>query len=272
MALIPPFFLDCVVAIGVPGDKEETRWLASGFLLGKFVEKIDEDQSNYRVYLVTNRHVFEGVNIVRVRFNPKRDQSARWYDASLQDSEGRPRWFSPADRDIDVAVMPMNVKLLQEQDMQFSWFHSDKHIANMAKLSESEATEGDGVFILGFPALLVGGDRSYVIVRSGAIARIRDALAGHSTEFLLDAFVFPGNSGGPVVTKPEVVSIRGTKASGSANLIGVVKSYVPYRDVALSAQTGRPRVIFEENSGLSAVVPIDFVQEAIQQHELSLQG
>ena len=40
MALIPRFFLDCVVAIGVPTkkeqDKEQTKWIASGFLYGDF--------------------------------------------------------------------------------------------------------------------------------------------------------------------------------------------------------------------------------------------
>lgn len=272
MALIPTFFPDCVVAISVPGDDRNRERLASGFLLGRFVKKIDEDHSEYRVYLITNRHVLEGRKTARVRFNPKGDEPARWYDLDLADSEGRQLWSSPSDVDIDVAVMPINVTRLKQDGMQFNYFRSDQHIANRAKLSQSGATEGDGVFVLGFPMGFLGGNRSYVIVRSGTIARIRDALAGHSTEFLLDAFVFPGNSGGPVVTRPELVAITGTQASGTAYLIGVVKGHVPFRDVALSQQTGKPRVIFEENSGLSAAVPIDFVEEAIEEHLLSLKS
>jgi S1-C subfamily serine protease len=101
-------------------------------------------------------------------------------------------------------------------------------------------------------------------VRSGCIARIRDALAASSKELLIDAPIFPGNSGGPVVTKPEEVAIQGTKAVGSAYLIGMVTSYVPYRDVAVSAQTGAVRIVFEENSGLASVLPMDYVVEAIQ--------
>jgi hypothetical protein len=111
---------------------------------------------------------------------------------------------------------------------------------------------------------LIGGERNYVIARKGTIARIRDVLAGTTKEFLIDAFTFPGNSGGPVMTKPEMVSIQGTPAVGSAYLIGLVKSYIPYTDVAISIQTDRPRVTFEENSGLTAVLPIDFVEETIQ--------
>lgn len=111
---------------------------------------------------------------------------------------------------------------------------------------------------------LVGGERNFVIVRSGVIARIRDALAGQSKEFLIDTAIFPGNSGGPVVTKPEVLSISGTKAVDKSYLIGMVSGYVPYQNVAISTQTQRPRVIFEENSGLASVVPIDFVVEIIK--------
>lgn len=77
--------------------------------------------------------------------------------------------------------------------------------------------------------------------------------------------MFPGNSGGPVVTKPEVVAIEGTKPVGASYLIGVVAGYVPYRDVAISAQTQKVRIIFEENSGLASVIPIDYVEEVIRE-------
>lgn len=110
---------------------------------------------------------------------------------------------------------------------------------------------------------LIGGQRNYVIVRQGTIARIRDYLAGTSTEFLVDATIFPGNSGGPVITRPELTSIQGTKNIQSAYLVGVVQGYLPYDDVAISTQTKRPRVIFEENSGLASVVPMDYVKEVV---------
>lgn len=118
---------------------------------------------------------------------------------------------------------------------------------------------------------IIGGDRNFVIVRGGSIARIRDTLQESSKDFLVDAFVFPGNSGGPAVSKPEALSITGTKSQSDAYLIGIIKSYLPYKDIAISEQTKRPRVIFEENSGLAAIQPIDFIQEAIQEHQ-KLQG
>ena len=35
----------------------------------------------------------------------------------------------------------------------------------------------------------------------------------------------------------------------------------PDRDVATSQQTRPPRVIFEENSGLTSVMPVDLIEE-----------
>ena len=156
--------------------------------------------------------------------------------------------------------------MLQAEGIEFSWFRSDQHVQPRPAAIADGVAEGDGVYVLGFPVGLVGGDRNYVIVRQGAIARVRDWLAGGVKEFLVDVTIFPGNSGGPVVSKPELNAITGTKSTGAASLLGVVKSYVPYHDVAVSQQTRLPRVIFEENSGLAAVVPIDYVDEVVRAH------
>jgi hypothetical protein len=110
---------------------------------------------------------------------------------------------------------------------------------------------------------LAGVQKNYVIVRQGVIARIAEMLDGISNTFMIDTLVFPGNSGGPVVLKPEMFAIDGTKPQTNANLIGVVTSYRPYTDIAISPQTGRPRIVFEENSGLAEVLPIDYVDETI---------
>jgi hypothetical protein len=66
-------------------------------------------------------------------------------------------------------------------------------------LKNLEVAAGDGVFVLGFPTGLAGVQRNYVIVRQGCIARISEMLDGAAPGFLIDAPVYPGNSGGPVV-------------------------------------------------------------------------
>jgi S1-C subfamily serine protease len=267
MALVPPFYFDCVVAIGQQLPDGNKNWIGTGFLYGKFIEQREGSQKSYKTYLVSNKHVFQDQNLVLLRFNPSDDQPAKDYPTRLVNNDGMQLWTGHSNPEVDIAVIGINTKHLQAEGMKFHFFRSDEMVFTKAKLQEIETTEGDYVYVLGFPMGLVALDRQHVILRSGAIARIRDLFEGRSTDFIVDALVFPGNSGGPVVLKPEMVSIQGTRSNLEAGLIGVIKSYIPYQDIAVSQQTGRPRIIFEDNSGLSLVEPTDYIIETIDEDE-----
>ena len=270
MALIPPFFLDCVVAIGADtGVASPPQWMASGFFYGHLVKE-DQGQLVYRTYLVSNKHVFQDQKHIWVRFNPQAPAPVQQRKLEMLDPGGKPLWVGHPDPEIDVAVAPIQLEPLRAGGVHTSFFHGEVHAATRAKAIELGLAEGDGAYALGFPMGLLGEAQNFVIVRQGGIARIRDALTGSSREILVDVPVFPGNSGGPVVTKPEITAIQGTLSQNSAYLIGVVKGYIPYRDVAISVQTRQTRVVFEENSGLAAVIPIDYVVEAIMEHMIYL--
>ena len=265
MALIPSFFLDCVVAIGTLNDNNETVWIGTGFLYGQLEIPLQEPKQ-YRTFLVTNKHVLQNLRIVILRFNPQTDQAAKDFTEALIDGNGIHTWTGHPNPNIDVAVLPINTQILNEQGLKYAFFCSDDHTLTKANMEELEITEGDFLYVLGFPMGLVAQDRQHVILRQGVIARIRDLYEKRNTDFIVDALVFPGNSGGPVVLKPEIVSINGTKANSNASLIGLIKSYIPYQDIAISQQTNKPRVIFEENSGLSIVEPVDHIIETISEH------
>ena len=107
--------------------------------------------------------------------------------------------------------------------MKVNAFQHDEHALGRDKLASHGFSEGDGCFVLGFPMGLVGEFRSTVIVRSGTIATFRDMLDRRSDMYYIDSQVFPGNSGGPVVSRPELTAIGGTNARPRAQLIGIVK-------------------------------------------------
>jgi hypothetical protein len=264
MALIPPFYLDCVVAIGFPGTGDKRNYQATGFLYGHFLEQMADQQKMYRVYLVTNRHVFEGEKNAFLRFNPEGGEAAREYSIELVDKAGKKTWFAHEDDEVDVALIGINAQLLRGEGIRFNMFQSDGHTASRARALDVGISEGDGIFLLGFPMGLVGQGRNVVVVRQGSIARIRDCLESRSKDFLIDCAVFPGNSGGPVVTRPEMTAIDGTKSPRAAYLVGIVANYLPYQDVAVSQQTRRPRVVFEENSGLASVFPVDYIEDLVR--------
>lgn len=267
MALIPPAFLDCVVAIGAKKQNNEKAWIGTGFLFGKYLKTNADQTKQYRIYLVTNKHVINGQKDILLRFNPQTDQSSKDYEISLVNaSTGKPIWTGHSNPTIDVAVLEVNPQFLKDEGMKFDFFRSDDWVINKSKM-KTDITEGDFIYVLGFPMGMVDKDRQYVFLRQGVIARIRDMFEGRSSDYVIDAVVFPGNSGGPVILKPEIISIGGTKATNTAGLIGIIKSYIPYQEVAISQQTGRPRIIFEENTGLSLVEPTDHIIEAIELDE-----
>ena len=64
--------------------------------------------------------------------------------------------------------------------------------------------------------------------------------------------------------RPEIVSIEGTPKNKSCKLIGILSAYVPYQEPLYSKQTGRVRMIQEENSGLTIVHPVDRIKEVVE--------
>ena len=199
------------------------------------MKKASDTENAYRLYLVTNHHVLEDIeriesqNIAEVTktravlepatmvlpFNPKATGRAQEFSAPVHNPDPKIDWIQ--DKNTDLAITGIDPGILDKSGIQYSAFQSDSHVADKSKATEVGLTEGDAIYVLGFPMGLVGGERNYVISRQGVIARIRDFLAGISTRFLIDSLIFPGNSGGPVVTRSEVSSIQGTKSQNRSD-------------------------------------------------------
>ena len=269
-ALIPPFFINSVVAIGQnePNPDGQPRWVTegSGFFYGFLVEDdTDPSKRRYEVYLITNRHVVESKTAVNVRLNPKEPSDpGQVFRLPLLDERGNPSIFSHRDPNVDIAGARINWQLLLDRGIDVSFMTSDTNSAVISKFRDIGVSAGDGIFVIGFPMNLAGPQRNYAIVRPGTIARVADLIESASSILLIDSHVFPGNSGGPVILQPSTFVIRGTKRNNQAYLIGVVNGFIPYVDVAISRHTQRPRVTFEENSGLAEVIPVDRINEAIK--------
>jgi hypothetical protein len=286
--LVPPWFLDCVVALGETLSESDPRnptaqtakpqkvWFTegTGFFYGYLIrDDPDPAKRQYEIYLVTAGHVIAGhlakdAPDIFVRVNSKDPTKAEGFALSSHPAPGEGGWFSsPTGKDI--SAIQVNFQLLVDQGFQVAFFANDVATANRGKLKELEVAAGDGVFVLGFPMNLAGAQRNYVIVRQGSIARISDLLDSTSATFMIDSFVFPGNSGGPVVLRPEAMSISGTKSQQNAYLVGIVLSYEPYSDIAVSLQTKQARIVFQENSGLASVLPTDDIDALIRQWRVS---
>ena len=255
MSLIPARFLDAVVAVGRRLPDSSIEYSATGFVYQVEGEESPQGDKLYASFVVTNRHVIAGTQEVFTRQNHPSGANAV---GSFLAQE----WTVHPDPDIDVAVCPFHILNSGATIAATVSFHGDTDTMSREQLIETEFREGNEIFTLGFPVLEVSEDRNYVIVRQGIVARIQDWYDETSKSFLIDASIFPGNSGGPVLAKPTLHTYG--SAITRAKLVGMVSGYVPYQDVARSDQTGRPVLVSEENSGLGAVVPLDAIDETIQ--------
>jgi hypothetical protein len=282
-AQVPPAFINSVVAIGgivlnavaPDGRVLTTKWgtIGTGFFYGHLMTgDPDPLKRRYNVYLVTAKHVIDGWKTIqaqnkaatdlKIRVNPISPNTATEF--SMRDLARPGSNWTDHPNGKDISVISINLELLRQQSYQVFFFPGDEMGADIAKLKSVQVSAGDGVFVLGFPMGQSGALRNYVIVRQGVIAKIDEMLDKASDSFMIDSLVFPGNSGGPVILKADINAIQGTAAQSKAFLIGVVRAYEPYTDVAVSAQTQRTRITFEENSGLAEVLPIDYVEDAIK--------
>jgi hypothetical protein len=253
MALIPPNYLNAVVSLEVPKKgktDKDNKTIATGFLYGEPVKRIQEKKITfYRIFLVTNRHVFEDkegklLEKVLLRFNLTEKRGTKCYQVDLVDKD-KPKWIKHKNDKVDLAIIHLNANAMKKEGIDFYFFRSDSDVLLTDDFEEKGISTGDGIFILGFPLGLRGESRNFAIVKSGTISRTDDEVLKNKY-FLIDSSAYPGSSGGPVISRPEVVSIHGTKALKRSGLIGIVSKGVTYQEVAVSTQTGRPRIIFEE--------------------------
>ena len=260
MALIPNFFLDTVVAIGVKNQQGKKTWVGTGFLVGR---KERENPAESTVYLITNKHVIETREKIFVKFNSKGQTTTKDYEIDLFDNSNNPM-FSKHDT-ADIIAKQIIPKVLIEDESVFAFFDLDDHALTLSQMNQTGVTEGTLVYALGFPMKLVDSIKKSPICRLGCISRISNLFAdGDDVDYLVDAQVFPGNSGGPVISRPEHFSFENAPYNVKANLIGILHSYIPYQDVLISLQTSEQRSVIVENSGLTRVYPVDMIKEIVE--------
>lgn len=270
MSLIPPHYLNSVISIETESldskGVSQKNSIATGFLVGNPTGGSNEKVSLYRLFIVTNRHVYQNkktkelLREVFFRFNTL-DNKSHYFKVNLLKDDGSPLWLMHKDEKVDLAVLPINATAIDDAKINYYFFQGND-LFYAKDFSKQNISTGDGLFVLGFPMCIRGRARNFVIVRQGIMARVDEEVLEDGF-FYIDASAYPGNSGGPVIHKPEVVAITGTQSNSSAGLIGVISSGETYSDVAISQQTGEPRIIFTEQTGLVRVVPTELIFEII---------
>lgn len=261
MSIIPSFFMNAVVSLGIDDSKNIRRWIGTGFIVSR---KEIENPELLTCYIITNKHVVNSQRIIYVRFNSLGDTLVKDYPVPLIDSCGTKLYSEHPNQSTDIIAIQIAPRELINDRSIWGAIDLEDHALTLEKMEQTGVNEGSLVYALGFPMSLVG-DIKTPICRLGCISRITDAflLKSSCPVYLVDAAAFPGNSGGPIISRPEHISIQGTPTNETSNLIGILSAYIPYEEALVSSQTGKPVMIKQENSGLTIVHPVDRIQEVV---------
>lgn len=243
-------WLKSVIAIEQRDSEGSQRFAGTGFVI------VHPD--NQRLLLITAAHVVrnksgdlkQGLAYVRADTNLPQGTVT---DESLS-TAGLGAWFFSSDNDVALRAFGTPTTAPPISPIPLSVFLSDP----------AQLQVGATLLILGFPMGLRLQGYEAVIARSAMVS------SKGPKYVLLEAFVFPGNSGGPVVYAPSIKmgDTFTNKLLNEERLVGIVKNYIPYEDVAISKQTRETRVIFQENSGLSDMVPASAILDLLEREDV----
>ena len=267
MAVIPNFYKEATVAIGIK-KKNTLIWVATGFLVGRFEGLDSNNEERYTIYLITNKHVVKDLDRIEIQYNY--GNATKNISVELIDSSSKKYYSDHPRNDVDVIAMRINLDDVINNGIQLWFFSLKDNALNLQKMKDTGVGDGCLTYVLGFPVGITQSIISNIlkepICRIGCIAKIEHLYHQSNTDsvYLIDSNLFPGNSGGPVINRPESFALNGTSSNSSTCLIGIVGAYLPYQETLYSRQTNRDRMIMEENSGLAVVYPVDYILEVVE--------
>jgi len=259
--IIPNFYLNAVVSIGIRNTPHGIAWIGTGFFVGK--SKGDDNNQVYPI-LVTNKHVFYGKDNVVIRMKKKDGDDLQIVDVDLKDKDGNLLYVIHDSKDIDIAVLPINADFITENSLDFNCFNIDTNAMSSTDLRTNGVDEGSIIYMLGFPMGLVNMNSNLPICRMGCVSRMSETQISEQHNILVDIQNFPGNSGSPIITRPESITLTGTASLTKSVLVGIVHSYIPYKEELVNSQTKEVVEIKSENSGLANVHPVEYIREIIE--------
>ena len=244
---------DSIVFIGKI-ENNQPIIVGTGFLI----------QIDNHIHLVTAKHVIEKQFQILGGFGNTKQLSQMVFKPFSEFYQRGFEWIRHDNQQIDIAIIPY----LINQNDKAVFIPSNLLLDNL-----NELTELSDIFYASFqPGIndLTKDGSINPIYRKGFVSR-----KNNNGTFYIDSAAFPGNSGSPIFNYPNGIEIdEGGVKIGTVKpvkILGVMSSYIPYQDTAVSIQTGRPRVVFEENTGISLVYSSQYLIDIIKQNNFQAQ-
>lgn len=265
-----PVWIEKSCVFVMNGDKAE----GTGFLLG-----VSESGKTF-FYFVTARHVIQpalsNAKTLQLRLNKRGEDKAEIVDFPLFYFLGKP-WIEHTNPAIDLAVTPLAIgKKLFEYDVHIYVADSETNdfFACQSFLAKYKVRPGDQAFSLGLVTCLFNLNkdaRNLIMARSGTVSMLAgpelQLPGGRQKAHFLDCAAFDGQSGGPAFVLLDRSESGGLVAGWRIALLGVVTEFMPRplraKKVTLAEQERREAIVPIENTGITKVVPIDYLVEIL---------
>ena len=212
-------------------------------------------------HVVTDRETNQPDNEIVAFFNSREGGVIGLPIKDVMEKDGT-SWIFHTNSEVDIAIIPFPLNK-EKYDV--------KVIPDDIFLPIESLFELYDVFFLSFQPGTKFETRVAPIIRSGTISRLND-----DKTFYIDGAAFPGNSGSPVFLKPSPIRFdeKGISLGGDTlggKFVGIIGEYIPYEEVAVSVQTGRPRIVFQENTGLSRAWSVNYIKQIIESEQFKSQ-
>ena len=255
MSLIPKEFLNSVVYISAKGKNLE---FATGFFVSR---KIDAKIGS--LYLITNKHVIDNKQEIFIRIKNKESNIFEDVKIPLISGKNEHLFYLHSNKNIDIAVIPMNQNILNENTYELSFYDIDENAITSKELFKNEMTEGSLIYMLGYPFGLKDKYSLKPIVKLGSIARMSEELINNEHIIVADIHNFPGNSGSPIFIRPEIMSLVNSKTIERTALIGIITNYIKFQNKIINENDETTDSYTYENSDLAMFIPIEYIIEVL---------
>ena len=256
MALLSQELENTTVTIGVKSG-DNVAWIGTGFIVAKKSKISDK----VYLYLITNKHVVGNSKVLLVRLQYK---NGNIVPTRLEiERDGIKTYTEHPIKDIDIVAISLNYDFIINNMNQISAFILDENTYTVDEYLSDGGFEGSPVFMLGYPMGKVDDYSTTPICRKGCIARFKKKEIEVKYNFILDIQNFPGNSGSPIITCPELIAVSNSNFITEIKLLGIVHSYYPYEETLVNTQTNEIVEIRSENSGLALAHPVDYIKETV---------
>jgi hypothetical protein len=223
------------------------------------------------VYLVTNRHVAEAIEVVEgsckkfpiiktsFTWNRRDPSNLQYQHSETVASPATIPWVFPDDNSVDLAIIPV-VLDPDKDDVKFvgvADFMANEQIGK-------DVDVGDRILFAGLFAPFQGEHRVQPLLRQGMLAmrpdgRINTTLCAPGDVYLADVHAIQGNSGSPVFITPRFTlggMVGNREGVVPYGLLGVISGYMnDNQNFILQAATTTFRGSLQANSDVAIIVP-----------------